>query len=152
MKIVPDHVYPRGTRDIFVASLSNHSVSCGSVVPCVETSRLKANNREWSGSQKKFWLSWKDKIKDQNQGLTWMKTAEWIGMSLHSTSSGPFVSILRQWLQRSSCPLLFARASFQPCRTWSFRKTRKKESFSKDLGKDERLKKNQERFLVWYVP
>ena len=27
-----------------------------------------------------------------------------------------------------------------------------KESFSKDLGKDERLKKNQERFLVWYVP
>ena len=44
IKIVPDHV--RGTRDIFVASLSNHSVSCGSVVPCVETSRLKANNRE----------------------------------------------------------------------------------------------------------
>ena len=46
MKIVPDHVYPRGTTDIFVASLSNHSVSCGSVVLCVETFRLKANNRE----------------------------------------------------------------------------------------------------------
>ena len=46
MKIVPDHVHPRGKRDVFVASLSNHSVSCGSVVPRVETSRLKANNRE----------------------------------------------------------------------------------------------------------
>ena len=46
MKIVPDHVYLRGTRDIFVASLSNDSVSCGSVVPFVETSQLKANNRE----------------------------------------------------------------------------------------------------------
>ena len=33
-------------------------------------------------------------------------------------------------------------------RTWSFRNKRKKESFSKDLGKDERLKKTQERFLV----
>ena len=52
MKIVPDHRYPRGTRDIFVASLSNHSVCCGSVVPCVETSRLKANGRHvsyWGG-------------------------------------------------------------------------------------------------------
>ena len=45
MKIVPDLRYPRGTRDIFVASLSNHSVSSGSVVPCVETSRLKAKGR-----------------------------------------------------------------------------------------------------------
>ena len=41
MKTVPDHRYPRGTRDIFVASLSNNTVSCGSVVPCVETSREK---------------------------------------------------------------------------------------------------------------
>ena len=52
MKIVPDHRYPRGTRDTFVASLSNHSVSCGSVVPCVETSRLKAKGRYvsyWGG-------------------------------------------------------------------------------------------------------
>ena len=57
-------------RETFVASLSNHSVSCGSVVPCVETSRLKANNREWAAnelvaasvSQKKIWISWKDKI------------------------------------------------------------------------------------------
>ena len=36
MKIVPDHRYPRGTRDIFVESISNNSVSCGSVVLCVE--------------------------------------------------------------------------------------------------------------------
>ena len=64
IKIVPDHVYPRGTRDIFVASLSNHSVSCGSVVPCVETSRLRMSSSRvtTSGSQKKIWISWKDKI------------------------------------------------------------------------------------------
>ena len=52
MKIVPDLRYPRGTRDIFVASLSNHSVYSGSVVPCVETSRLKAKGRYvsyWGG-------------------------------------------------------------------------------------------------------
>ena len=53
----------------FVASLSNHSVSCGSVVPCVEISRLKANNIQGmssteanelvaaSASQKKIWIS-----------------------------------------------------------------------------------------------
>ena len=29
-------------------AVSNHSVSCGSVVPCVETSPLKANNRDWA--------------------------------------------------------------------------------------------------------
>ena len=38
-------------QETFVASLSNHSVSCGSVVPCVETSRLKANNREWAANE-----------------------------------------------------------------------------------------------------
>ena len=73
MKIVPDHVYPRGTRDIFVASLSNHSVSCGSVVPCVETSRLKPTTaNELYGSQ---WTSGRiriskkdlDKLKGQNR-------------------------------------------------------------------------------------
>ena len=79
MKILPDHVYPRGTRDIFVASLSNHSVSCGSVVPCVEISRLKANNIQGmssteanelvaaSVSQKKIWISWKDKIEGNDR-------------------------------------------------------------------------------------
>ena len=57
-------------QETFVANLSNHSVACGSVVPCVETSRLKANNREWAAnelvaasvSQKKIWISWKDKM------------------------------------------------------------------------------------------
>ena len=29
-------------------AVSNHLVSCGSVVPCVETSPLKANNRDWA--------------------------------------------------------------------------------------------------------
>ena len=59
MKIVPDHRYPGGTRDIYVVSLSNHSVSCGPVVPCVETSRLRDGPLEklWGAGQstkKKF--------------------------------------------------------------------------------------------------
>ena len=76
MKIVPDHVYPRGTRDISVASLSNHSISCGSVVPSFSLcwniptksqqqgmSSSEANELvATSGSQKKIWISWKDKI------------------------------------------------------------------------------------------
>ena len=60
-------------QETIVASLSNHSVSCGSVVPCVEISRLKATTgNELYGSQ---WtsggirLSKKDldKLKGQNR-------------------------------------------------------------------------------------
>ena len=78
MKIVPNHVYPRGTRDISVASLSNHSISCGSVVPSFSLcwniptksqqqgmSSSEANELvATSGSQKKIWISWKDKSKE----------------------------------------------------------------------------------------
>ena len=75
MKIVPGRVYPRGTRDIFVASLCNHSVSCGSVVLCVEKSRLKLPTTknellesQWATDHNRFskkdlpWISWRDKI------------------------------------------------------------------------------------------
>ena len=71
MKIVPDHRYPRGTRDIFVASLSNHSVSCGSVVPCPIPTKSQQQGMSSpeahelvaaSESQKKIWISKKDKI------------------------------------------------------------------------------------------
>ena len=50
-------------QETFVASLSNHSVSRGSVVPHVPTTRNEANELEAaSASQKKIWISWKDKI------------------------------------------------------------------------------------------
>ena len=35
-------------QETFIARLSNHSVFCGSVVPWVETSLLKANISEWA--------------------------------------------------------------------------------------------------------
>ena len=76
MKIVPDHVYPRGTRDIFVATLSNHSSSFdflwfgGSLCWNIPTksqqqgmSSSQANKQvATSGFQKKICISWKDKI------------------------------------------------------------------------------------------
>ena len=81
MKIVPNHVYPRGTRDISVASLSNHSISCGSVVPSFSLcwniptksqqqgmSSSEANELvATSGSQKKIWISWKYKIEGSDR-------------------------------------------------------------------------------------
>ena len=47
-----DHVYPGGTRDTFAANLSIHSVSCGSVVPCVETSRVRDRSLFITGGHK----------------------------------------------------------------------------------------------------
>ena len=76
MKIAPDHVYPRGTRGIFVASLSNHSVFCGSVVLCVETFWLLKSQRHGMSSSEanelvhgRILISKKDldKLKGQNR-------------------------------------------------------------------------------------
>ena len=55
MKIVPDHRYPRGTRGIFVESISNNSVSCGSVVPCVE--HVETSNLLLTKPRTKFYFA-----------------------------------------------------------------------------------------------
>ena len=48
MKIVLIMFILEEQETYLLRTVSNHSVSCGSVLPCVETSPLKANNREWA--------------------------------------------------------------------------------------------------------
>ena len=75
MKIVLIMCILEEQETYLLRAVSNHSVSCGSVVPCVETSRLKSQQQGMSsseanelvatsGSQKKVWISWKDKSKE----------------------------------------------------------------------------------------
>ena len=55
-------------------AVSNHSVSCGSVVPCVETSPLEANNRgelfgsQWTSGHIRISKKGLDKLKGQIEG------------------------------------------------------------------------------------
>ena len=51
-------------QETFDASLYNHSVSCGSVVPCVETSQWTSVRFRIS---KKIWISWKGKIEGSDR-------------------------------------------------------------------------------------
>ena len=72
MKILPDHVYPRGTRDICCQPLWSFgflwfggSLCCNITTKSQQKGMSSTEASELvaaSASQKKIWISWKDKI------------------------------------------------------------------------------------------